>query len=413
MLPKSEIVIGICTKNCEKTIGDVLRKVDQGLVKNYPKRKALMIVSDISKDRTEERVREVETKTPKFFTRQDGGPGKGNGIRTVFRLAMKSGARVVALVDGDLTSIRGKWIRLLVDPIDKGFDLAVPFYERHKYDSVITNHIIFPFVASIYGTEIRQPIGGEFGLSDKLVRKLLGHPKFPEGFGIDIFITTTAIAEGLEIAETTLGIKAHTSTEEYRDFEKLLIPMFNQVVSTLFDLTVFNRNKIKAIAGVKNVMKFGGFRGGQMTEPVVDRKDLYKMFKRDFQRVEESDMLSLETKEQLREVIDGSTGKPLSIGTIARSVGEVMGYMYWRARGDVNRPMRSDILSEGTKKEIRHAIYGRSGQIISVDTWVNAVYDALRRYKDPAKRQEAIDVLRTVWLGRFSSFVRQTRLPNA
>ena len=59
--------------------------------------------------------------------------------------------------------------------------------------------------------------------------------------------------------------------------------------------------------------------------------------------------------------------------------------------------------------EIRRFIYGESGQIISVDTWVNAVFDAFGKYRDPARRQEAIDVLITVWMGRFSSFVRQTR----
>ncbi len=407
-LPAADIVVGICTKNCEETIRNVLHQADRGLSRYYPERKSLIIVSDLSRDSTRARVHETMTRNPVFFTRQEGGPGKGNGVKTIFRLAEESGANTLALVDGDLMSISPGWIKVLTEPIEKGYDLAVPYYERHKYDSVITNHIVYPFVTSMYGTEIRQPIGGEFGLSMRFVRKLLGHPKFPEGFGIDIFITTTALVEKARVAETALGVKSHASTKEYSEFERYLVPMFNQVVSTLFDLTLYNKERIKNISGIKNVSRFGKIRGGSVGEPVVDRKTLFRIFQKEYDRMMRSDILSDKTKKQISSVISGSAGKTITKSFLKHTARDMLNYIRQRLRGE-EEIMRPDILSEETKREIREFIYGDSAQIIPVDTWVNAVFDAFRHYRTPSKRREAIDVLRLVWMGRFSSFVRQTR----
>ena len=407
-IPKADIVVGICTKDCERTIKDVLKKVDKGLLRFYPKERGLIIVSDLSEDSTEERVKEARTRNPVHFTRQDGGPGKGNGIRTVFRLAVEAGAGKVALVDGDLKSIKEEWIKALLEPLEKGYDLAVPFYHRHKYDAIITNHVIYPFVASMYGADIRQPIGGEFGVSRRLVKKLREHPRFPEGFGIDIFITTTALAERMKVAETALGVKSHTSTETYIDFSKLLVPMFNQVVSTLFDLTLYNKEKLRGVNGVKKVKRFEFVDGKAIPESSVDRNVLFRIFRGDYERMMESDILSEDTKQQISDVISGSRGKSVSSRFWKIAGKDVMRYARERMRGK-GRVMRPDILSEDTKNEIRAFIYGERAQIISVETWVNAIFDVFKSYEHPGKRHEAIDVLRAVWMGRFSSFVRQTR----
>jgi glycosyltransferase involved in cell wall biosynthesis len=347
--PRAEIAVGVCTKNCEGTIQNVIEKVDEGLSRFYQGRRCIIIVSDLSADATEERVSKTKTRAPVFFTRQDGGPGKGNGIKTVFRLADRAGAGMVALVDGDLTSIKPEWIKALLEPVHQGYDLAVPFYHRHKYDAIITNHIMYPFVTSLYGTEIRQPIGGEFGLSMSLIKKLLRHPKFPEGFGIDIFITTTALAEKMRVAETTLGVKSHTSTETYIDFSKLLVPMFNQVVSTLFDLTLYNRDKIRDVKNVKKVKRFEFISDKHIKESNVDRNMLFRIFQRDYERMMESDVLSEETKSQISGVISGSVGRSISRRFWKNTLKDIVNYSRERVGGRKDRVMRPDILSEETK----------------------------------------------------------------
>ncbi|MCK4245790.1 glycosyltransferase, partial [Candidatus Bipolaricaulota bacterium] len=233
----TDIVVGICTKNCADTIASVLKTVDRGLEQFFPSKRILIVVSDgFSTNGTQEKVQETETTTEVVFTPQTGGLGKGNGVRTILEIARDRGASAVALVDGDLTSIKANWAQKLAGPILDGKDLVVPYYLRHHYDGVITNQIAFPLTNVLFGVGVRQPIGGEYGISSRLLERLLQHELFPEDFGIDIFITLVATSEQMEIAEAVLGVKEHESTKQYADPDKLLVPMFYQVVGTLFRL---------------------------------------------------------------------------------------------------------------------------------------------------------------------------------
>jgi len=49
-----------------------------------------------------------------------------------------------------------------------GWDHVAPLYVRHRNDGTITNSIAYPLTAALYGTRIRQPIGGDFGFSGRL-----------------------------------------------------------------------------------------------------------------------------------------------------------------------------------------------------------------------------------------------------
>src|SRR5439155_184091 len=74
----------------------------------------------------------------------------------------------------DLRSIAPEWIELLAGPILKGgYDFVAPLYARHKHDGTITNTVTYPLTRALYGLRIRQPIGGDFGVSGDLVRHYL------------------------------------------------------------------------------------------------------------------------------------------------------------------------------------------------------------------------------------------------
>jgi len=51
----------------------------------------------------------------------------------------------------------------------------------------------------------------------EFANRLLDHPLFPSHFGIDIFMTTVAVAEEVGIQEVLLGLKLHESTAKYID----------------------------------------------------------------------------------------------------------------------------------------------------------------------------------------------------
>ena len=233
------ILVGIPSYNNAGTIGYVAEQATQGMVKHFPDLKPVLMNSDGgSTDNTMERVTRanvsgrVEIVTGQYL----GLPGKGSSFRAIFEAAEMLGVKACVVVDSDLRSITPDWIRLLASPIiEDGYDYVAPFYSRHKYDGTITNNIAYPLTRALYGLDVRQPIGGDFGFSDQLAKTYLTKDVWETDvarFGIDIWMTTTAINEGFKIAQTYLGAKIHDA----KDPAAHLGPMFRQVVGTLFML---------------------------------------------------------------------------------------------------------------------------------------------------------------------------------
>jgi hypothetical protein len=246
----ADIVVGIPSYNNASTIGHVARAAAAGLAKFFPGAKAVIVNSDGgSSDGTPQAVLEAEVPdlrtvlvthaagaAARISTPYHGIPGKGSAFRTIFHIADLLQARACAVVDSDLRSITPAWFELLLRPIlDDNFDYVAPLYHRHKFDGTITNGIVYPLTRALYGRRIRQPIGGDFGFSGELARVYLAKPVWDTDvarFGIDIWMTTTAVAERFRICQAYLGAKIHDAKDPGAD----LTAMMTQVVGACFDL---------------------------------------------------------------------------------------------------------------------------------------------------------------------------------
>ena len=233
----TDIVVGIPSFNVEDTIGNVLYQTAAGLAEHFPGKNALIVVSDGgSTDGTQEACSRASLpgNLPLLFIQYPGPRGKGSAVRAIFEKAAERGARAVLLLDSDMRSITPDWVGRMLGPVYRGYDLVTPYYARHRFDGTITNSLVHPLVAALYGTSIRQPIGGDFALSGNLIRLLLSLSWRPEAylFGIDIFITLTALSSGLRIAQACLGVKAHRP----KDPAKPISGMFMEVAGSLFAL---------------------------------------------------------------------------------------------------------------------------------------------------------------------------------
>jgi hypothetical protein len=167
-------------------------------------------------------------------------------------------AKACAVVDSDLRSITPDWIDLLVRPLlEHDYDYVAPYYRRHKYDGTITNSIVYPLTAALYGKKVRQPIGGEFGLSPRVVKRLLEKKDDWETdvarFGIDIWMTTTALAEGFKVCQVFLGAKIH----DPKDPGAGLSAMLFQVVGALFGLMEEYEKSWAAVKGSEQAPLYG------------------------------------------------------------------------------------------------------------------------------------------------------------
>jgi glycosyltransferase involved in cell wall biosynthesis len=236
----ADVVVGIPSYNESDSIGFVTQIVDQGLTRLLTDKSGVIVnVDNNSPDNTQEAFLNTETQTPKLYiSTPPGVRGKGRNIRNLFEAAVECGAQAIVMVDADLISITPNWIQYLAEPVFYGNDYVIPIYVRHKYDGTITNNIAYPLTRALYGLRTRQPIAGDFGFSGRLARAFLTEKTWNDNvseFGIDIWMTTTAIARGFSVCQSFMGApKSHKA----KDPAAHLGPMFYQVVGTIFSLAV-------------------------------------------------------------------------------------------------------------------------------------------------------------------------------
>ncbi len=284
----AEIIIGIPSYNEADNIAFPTDVASRGLEQFFPDKKSVIInVDNNSSDGTQDVFLNTPTKIPKvYISTPPGVKGKGNNFRNLFKAAVELGAKAIIVIDADLRSITPNWIRYLGEPLMGRFDYVTPIYVRHKYDGTITNHIAYPLLRTLFGLRVRQPIGGDFGFSGKLARAFLSEKLWNDkiaNFGIDIWMTTIAIARHFNVCQAFLGTpKIHRPKDPAAD----LTPMFKQVVSTLFDLMIDFEYLWKDTFESRPSSIFG-FGLGVVEKPPainVNTTKLFKSFKTGFEK---------------------------------------------------------------------------------------------------------------------------------
>ena len=237
---KYNVVVGIPSYNESDTISHVTETVGVGLEEYFSDKECIIVnVDNNSPDNTKDAFLDTKTRIEKeYISTAHGVLGKGNNILNLFKFAKIAGAEVIIVVDADLRSITKEWIKYLGQPVVDGYDYVLPLYSRHQFDASITNHICYPVMFGLLSTDIRQPIGGEFAFSPKLIKYWLKQPwtESIRQYGIDIFMSLNAVLGGFKICQAGLGTKVHKASTP-----KLGI-MFEQVIETLLGILVQNKN---------------------------------------------------------------------------------------------------------------------------------------------------------------------------
>jgi len=359
----ADIVVGIPSYNSVKTIGRVVAQVASGLSTYFGDKDCLVLVSDGgSTDETLQVASNLQIPSGlKLITfAYQGVSGKGTAVKAIFEAAIRVGADSVAMVDSDLQSITPEWIKLLIGPTLSGVDLMTPKYIRHKYDGTITNQLCYPLTRALYGLRIRQPIGGDFGLSGRLVNRLiesrLWESPYVPRFGIDIFITSSAAAERFVVEEADLGAKIHAT----KDPADHLASMFREVAGSAF--TCMQEYEI-------------AWRKVKGSGPIPLRRD----------GVERID--------------------PTPVAASATRMAEQFRTSY----------AQLSALQSTLSKDLRHQLDSLAASdaeelVIPTAIWCKTVYEVAAKFKisNDAARESLLEGLRAVWIGRVASFVSET-----
>ncbi len=237
-IKRAEMVVCIPSYKEADTISYPTTQADKGIVQYFKGQDAVIINCDNnSPDNTGQVFLNTPTQTPKIYLSTEPGlKGKGNNFKNLFQKVVELKAKAVVVVDADLKSITPEWIKHLGEPLFNGFSYIAPLYVRHKYDGTITNGIAYPMTRTLYGRRVRQPIGGDFGFSGKLGKIYMESSIWDEAvanFGIDIWMTTIALAHKVQVCQAFMGRpKIHRT----KDPGASLGPMFRQVVGTIFSM---------------------------------------------------------------------------------------------------------------------------------------------------------------------------------
>jgi len=361
-IESADILVGIPCYNNEKTIAHVIKMLSNGLNNHYKQERSVIFIADGgSTDDTREVAREVELKPwqEKIVSIYRGPAGKGTALRSVFEAANRLKVQVCGMVDSDLRSITADWVNYLLEPVlEKGYQFVAPVYVRHKYDGTITNNIVYNLTRALYGKRIRQPIGGDFAISRDVAKFYTEQDVWltdVSRFGIDIWMTTSAIAQGFRICQSNLGAKIH----DVKDPGQHLGPMFRQVLSALFYLMERHVGFWKEVKGSEPVETFG-FEGYLEPEPVtVNLELMIELFKTGYQQFS---------------------------------------------------PLWKEILSESSFDQIRETAKMDSTEFhLPTDSWVKILYElAATYYLWSINRNKLLDMMTPLYFGRVASFVRQS-----
>lgn len=362
----ADMIVGIPCFNNDSTIEYVIDMVSEGVTKYYRDLRVVIIISDGGSTDDSREIAREKTVYPfieKIVTIYRGIPGKGSALRMLFESASFLEAKVCLLFDSDLRSITPEWVKALADPIlSHGHDFVAPVYRRYKYDATITNNIAYNLTRALYGKRVRQPIGGDFGLSRKMLDFYFHCGKDMwmtdiARFGIDIWMTTAAIVEDESICQAYLGTKVH----DVKDPLENLGPMFRQVVYPLFQLMEENSDKWKGIQGSKPVPTYGTLVRQEPKAFEVDLPGMIINFKEGF--------------------------KNLSI--------------FWEK---IINPQSFAVLKGLVKKRKNESF------LMPTEDWAKIIYDfAATFHRWKRDRGKLVEIMRPLYYARVASFINRTK----
>jgi hypothetical protein len=407
-LGRADIMVGIPSFKNAATIGYVVRAAQAGLVQYFPDLRPVVINSDAASPDGTGRV-VVETEPPEYieqillvrptnklervsltYPEIDGVGGKGAALRTIFEIAAALEVQALVVVDSDLRSIVPEWIELLAGPILKGgYDFVAPLYARYKYDGTITNTVTYPLTRALYGHRIRQPIGGDFGVSGDLVRHYLTLEDWTDDvskFGIDIWMTTSALAGGFAVCQTRLGAKVHDPKDPGSD----LGPMFRQVVGTILRLANAHPEHWLSIRGSHDVPSYGFERIVEPPPLEVNTLRLLSEFHAGF----------LTLADTWRRMLAPSTAETvLELAAEAGQLGDAA-----RTRLGVGGDVASTTASTLEMADSVAAFH------FPDDLWARVIYDMVIAARDPQPSlQTLVAALVPIYFGRVASFIIENR----
>jgi len=286
-----DILVGLPTHNNARTIAPVLQAIQAGILKCFPRERAVIINADGgSHDGTPEVVTRASIddvwSSSKAYTLRTlhavsteyrRTPEPGTALRIVLAAADLLRAKACVLISPDATTIEPDWLQHLVSPVyTDNFDLVTPIYRRQKFEGVLMRNLLYPMTRAVYGYAIREPYASEFAISGRLATDFLDNQIWNDEWGktgVELSITVKALTGKYRVCQSFLGTKA----PQPRNASDVVGAM-RRTVGALFSSLDSNFPVWSTITGSQAVPTFGAH--SEITPEVaqVNRKHLRELF---------------------------------------------------------------------------------------------------------------------------------------
>jgi len=287
-----DIVVGVPTYNDGRTVARVVQAIRAGLVKYFPRQRAVIINADGgSRDETRDLVRAASISDAQrsssvqalrtlhsISTRYPGQPSTGRALHTILSAAELLRATSCAVISPESITIEPEWIENLLRPVSRdGFDLVTPVYRRHKFDGLLVRNLVYPMTRALYSKRVREPYPSDFSFSSRLGTYFLNQDIWSRDVGhtgTELAMTISAITGGYRMAQTFLGEKSRVDHAPAD-----IVQAMRQTAGALFWSLEPNYGYWTSDGDPQPIPTFGPEFDVSLEPLRVNRKRLFEMFR--------------------------------------------------------------------------------------------------------------------------------------
>jgi hypothetical protein len=169
------------------------------------------VASEITQDRAS--VFLVPSLLPKSDVPATGVVGMSATYQSVFAAAEKLHARGCCIIASKLEAGTPRWAWRIAQPLfERDADLVLPHYARRKFEGLLNACIVAPMMRALYGKRVNNPMGPDFGVSQRLFQKMLGARATGDQLNSLASLTPTALSQNLQIIEVNVGPRIYAPT---------------------------------------------------------------------------------------------------------------------------------------------------------------------------------------------------------
>jgi glucosylglycerate synthase len=287
-----DILVGLPTHNNAKTIEPVVRAIQAGILKCFPRERFVIINADggshdgtpdlvlrasIDDVWTASKVYALRT-LPCISTRYARNLEPGTALRTILAAADLLRAKVVVVISPEATTIEPDWLQRLARPVYyDNFDLVSPVYHRPNFEGMLMRNLLYPMTRAIYGCRVQEPFASEFAISGRFATDFLTKEFWNDEWGkigAEMFLVTTACTGAYRICQSYLGTKAPPTHRSAND----VVAAMRRTVGALFS-SLDNNFAIWSAINRSQPVQIFGTPSEAVLEPVrVSSKRLRDMF---------------------------------------------------------------------------------------------------------------------------------------